>query len=305
MARLCLWCKGPIPEQAPPSALFCRKKCRQTHWRARAVSLMEGGGESKRIAYGDPPYPDHGDDYADQETGFGEVDHRALLAQLVRHDGWALSTSSKALRDVLPLCPPGARVASWVKPIGASSKTRGPHSRWEPVIYMPARWLQPGKVDWLLAKPARGGDSTLLGRKPMAFYRWLFELLGMQLGDSFFDMYPGSQMGSRCWRSISDAGPRPSSRVHSDAAVDAAERQVFERRPGVSLQLASLEGPPPPLPQSSDAWRPCCGHCGQAFPNGPGQYTSRCPACGRSWDGSERLPDGRVSNHPELPREGP
>ena len=37
-----------------------------------------------------------------------------------------------------------------------------------------------------------------------------------------------------------------------------------------------------------NAWRPCCGACGQLLPSGPGQYSGACPSCGEPWDGSER-----------------
>lgn len=39
--------------------------------------------------------------------------------------------------------------------------------------------------------------------------------------------------------------------------------------------------------ETASAWNPCCGKCGARFPNGPGQYTNQCPACGADWDGSE------------------
>lgn len=220
--RICDWCRRPLATGCHPLTRFCNRRCRQAHWRARAVALMEGGdGKPRRIAYADPPYPELAEQcYGDEPNYHGEVDHAALMGVLAGYDGWALSTSMRALREVLPLAPPEARVAAWVKPIGVSSKTRGPHNRWEPVIYLPARWLQPGKRDWLRATPARGGDSELLGRKPVAFYRWLFGLLGMLPGDHFGDLYPGSQMGSRCWRAINAGGS--TSRVLGDDGVAAA-----------------------------------------------------------------------------------
>lgn len=209
MARLCDWCRKPLLDVQTSRRRFCHRACRQAFWRAREVSLMEGrDGQPRRIGYADPPYPELAHYYADQPNYGGEVDHSALIPLLTGYDGWALSTSSKALRALLPLCPPEAEVAAWVKPIGVPRTTRGTHSRWEAVIYVPARRLQPGKPDWLRAMPARLGDSDLIGRKPRAFYLWLFELLGMAPGDGFADLYPGSQMGSRCWRALSLDGSR-------------------------------------------------------------------------------------------------
>lgn len=56
------------------------------------------------------------------------------------------------------------------------------------------------------------------------------------------------------------------------------------------------------------AWRPCCGSCGHAFPSGPGQYTSTCPACGVAWDGSElpaQLPEAEPVTSPLQGPAGP
>lgn len=222
-ARRCRWCRELLSATAPGWQLFCGKRCRQTEWRARRVSLMEGRDGRKRIAYADPPYPGMAYRcYGDQPNYAGEVDHAELVGRLLEFDGWALSTSAKALRLILPLCPPEARVAAWVKPIGVSRKTRGPHSTWEPVIYQPARWQPPGRRDWISAMPARGGDSDLLGRKPRRFVLWLFELLGMAPCDAFVDLYPGSEVVTRAWGAASReySGDAPSRRVLGDGAIE-------------------------------------------------------------------------------------
>ena len=166
----------------------------------RKISVAEDLGDTpKRICYADPPYPGLSSKYySDEPTFAGEVDHAELVSLLQRYDGWALSTSARALRDILPLCPPEARVAAWVKPNGADPRTRGPHSLWEPVVYIPARLRRPGVRDWLSAKPARGG-GTLMGRKPIAFCAWLFQLLGASPVDEFDDPFPGTGMVSRAW----------------------------------------------------------------------------------------------------------
>lgn len=160
------------------------------------------------MAYADPPYPGFAARlYADQPTYAGEVDHAALIASLVdRYDGWALSTGAYALRDLLPLCPPQARVCAWVKPIGVSSKTWGIHNAWEPLIVVAGRSRRPGKRDWLAAQPARGGGD-LPGRKPVAFCAWLFEMLGLEPGDQLDDLFPGTGIVSRAFAELS-AAPR-------------------------------------------------------------------------------------------------
>lgn len=92
----------------------------------------------RRLAYADPPYPDlAGRYYGDHPDFGGEVDHAALVEQLVEFDGWALSTSARALPDVLRVCPPGVRVGAWHR--GAAEYARSPYAlnAWEPVIYVP------------------------------------------------------------------------------------------------------------------------------------------------------------------------
>jgi len=156
-----------------------------------------------RFAYADPPYPGMASKYKGEASFAGEVDHQALLSRLQGYDGWALSTSARSLRDVLPMCPPGPRVCAWVKPIGASRRTWGMHNTWEPVIVSPGRALRPGFRDWLRAMPARGGGSTLIGRKPIRFCTWLFQCLGMLPGDTLDDLFPGSGIVARSWRELS------------------------------------------------------------------------------------------------------
>lgn len=228
----CLWCERPIPERDADSgkrirsdATTCSKACRQSRYRARrrgaANGTMRSPASSRpmRFAYADPPYPGMSYRYyRDQPSYAGEVDHEDLINGLEwrrgtfdtgdpdsvghpRIDGWALSTSAAALRDVLPLCPPEARVCVWVKPIGASTRTFGLHNTWEPVIVVGERRTRPGRRDWLSAQPARG-EGDLPGRKPVAFCTWLFGLLGMQPGDTLEDLYPGTGIVSRTWAEL-------------------------------------------------------------------------------------------------------
>lgn len=196
-ARQCLWCRQSLEVT---QVRWCSKKCRQTAWRSRRLAVVEDLGDTpKRLAYADPPYPGLSRKYYRDEASYsGEVDHRSLLEQLATFDGWALSTSRKALRDVLPMCPEAAIVCAWVKPNGVPRANRGPSNVWEPLIVLPARRRRPGVPDFLRAKPARGG-GTLMGRKPIAFCAWLFQLLGASKRDSLEDMFPGTGIVSRCW----------------------------------------------------------------------------------------------------------
>lgn len=175
-----------------------------------------------QMAYADPPYPGHAWRYKDEPTFGGEVDHAELIASLATsYDGWALSTSADALRDVLPLCPAEVYVAPWVKPGGTPPATFGKHNAWEPLIVKPGRRLRPGFKDWLVAHPARGG-GTLIGRKPLAFCAFLFQQLGLLPGDELIDLYPGTGIVGRAWREACRSSPGEASARAPDGRVGGA-----------------------------------------------------------------------------------
>jgi hypothetical protein len=132
-----------------------------------------------------------------------------LLEQLETFDGWALSTSRRSLRYILSLIPGGDGlsptpgddeliVAPWVK-THFRPKARGPANIHEYVLVKPARRLINGPPDALVAAAARGGDSNLIGRKPIRFCFWVFNLLGASPGDDLDDLFPGSGVVGRCW----------------------------------------------------------------------------------------------------------
>lgn len=202
--RLCRWCRQPLVATVRRDALACSRKCRQTAWRLRQRHVAEVlADRSLRFIYADPPYPGLSSKYYRHEPSYaGEVNHRALIVSLeASADGWALSTSARALRELLPLCPESARVCPWVKPKGTPSTTYGLHNSWEPVIVKPGRAQRPGVRDWLMAHAARGGGE-LPGRKPIAFCAWLFKALGMRPGDELVDLFPGTGIVGRAWREL-------------------------------------------------------------------------------------------------------
>lgn len=208
----CGWCRQ-VMTTTNPRAKFCERRCRQAAFRLRKRHAPAGATlEPRTFIYADPPYPGTARKYyRDEPTFAGEVDFRVLIQSLrSAHEsgaciGWALSTSARSLRHMLPLCPPEARVCAWVKPIGVSRRTYGLHNQWEPLIVVGGRRRQPGKRDWLRAMPARSG-GTLPGRKPIAFCAWLFEVLGMVAGDVLIDLFPGTGIVSRAWAELS-SGP--------------------------------------------------------------------------------------------------
>ena len=145
-----------------------------------------------RFAYADPPYPGQAHRYHEKR----EVDHAELIEKLVSEypDGWALSTSSPALRDVIVFCPADCRVAAWVKPFAVFKPNVNPAYAWEPVIFRGGRRGDRQRAtvrDWYSSSVTlRRG---LVGAKPRGFNRWILELLGYVNGDTLDDLYPGTE----------------------------------------------------------------------------------------------------------------
>lgn len=169
-----------------------------------------------RFAYADPPYPGKAALYPESE----EVDHASLLEWLrVEYpDGWALSTSSSALPAVLRDCPPGVRVAAWVR---SSRRTcnASPHDAWEPVVISGGRPLpvvdDEGRrfvhsVENALVYRGRyrAFPGAIVGMKPPQFSEFLFRQLGAAAGDRLDDVFPGSGAVSEAWRRyVASAAP--------------------------------------------------------------------------------------------------
>jgi len=159
-----------------------------------------------RFAYADPPYPGQSNRwYGNHPDYAGEVDHAVLIERLCRDypDGWALSTSAAALREVLILCPPDVRVAVWhVTNAETPGRHKGQwHLCWEPVIVHRGRAQGDPPMRNLLACSNLAGmlGATITGQKPPVFCRWMFGLLGAENGDDLDDLFPGSGAIRREW----------------------------------------------------------------------------------------------------------
>jgi predicted nucleic acid-binding Zn ribbon protein len=229
--RACAWCHGPIPDSARADARFCSQRCRQaSHRFHRGARQRQALGRPMRFAYADPPYPGLSRRYYAGHPDFaGEVDHARLVEQLCDGfpDGWALSTSAAALRDVLALCPADTRVAAWVRGERPARSYR-PLAAWEPVVYLGGRpylsSIEDRRVDALTytARPRLTDPDRVVGAKPAAFCWWLFDLLGALPGDDLVDLFPGSGGIGRAWRHLSaPGGPDASCRtaVQLDASA--------------------------------------------------------------------------------------
>jgi hypothetical protein len=167
------------------------------------------------LAYADPPYPGQAKrHYGDHPDYAGEVNHRNLIDELcANYDGWALSTSNKALGSILHWCLARVeqpRVLAWCKPIAPPFPGQGVFG-WEPVIVSWARPPASDLRDTITVSPEQytfrpKPEGYVTGAKPPAFCRWMFRWLGARPGDDFTDMFPGSRAVSDAWAQF-DAAP--------------------------------------------------------------------------------------------------
>jgi hypothetical protein len=176
------------------------------------------------FAYADPPYPGKASLYPEKT----EVDHASLLERLTRDypDGWALSTSSEALRDVLSLCPRGVRICAWFKG-PRHTKSRRALVSWEPLIVFGGHPLRIDVVqdlsDGLVAVGRfRRFPGAMVGMKPPAFAEWMFRQLGASRVDRLDDLFPGSGAIRRAWARYTG---EESTIGRSDTSPDARARQ--------------------------------------------------------------------------------
>jgi hypothetical protein len=160
-------------------------------------------GTPKRLAYADPPYLGCGKLYPEHPDALrwdDPTEHRLLMLELERdYDGWAYSLTSTSLAVLLPLAPPGVRIAAWVKPFAAFKRNVRCAYTWEPVIFKPGRDSSrdgaPVTRDHLSAPIALRRGLT--GAKPEAFCQWVLNLLGWIPGDEMTDVFPGTGVMAR------------------------------------------------------------------------------------------------------------
>lgn len=164
-----------------------------------------------RFAYADPPYVGQAKKhYGDHPDFGGEVDHKALLADLESFDGWALSLSMKSLPAIAKLVPDDVLILSWVKPISPPMGDKRIYS-WEPVILKPLRRpAVPTRTHLVLSPPqftfrARPVEHVI-GEKPEGFCHWLFACAGLTPEDDFEDFFPGSGAVGRAWAQFCSQG---------------------------------------------------------------------------------------------------
>jgi hypothetical protein len=162
-----------------------------------------------KFAYADPPYLGCGKLYADAHPDALDwndpATHRALIERLTDEwpDGWALSLNTPSLRTILPMCPDDVRVAAACKSFAQVRRTSRVQWMWEPVIFRGGRpkSVDPIVRDYLvyLTHPRCRSKDGIIGGKPRAFSRWVFDLLGAEPGDVLDDLFPGTGAVSAAW----------------------------------------------------------------------------------------------------------
>ena len=154
-----------------------------------------------KFAYADPPYLGCARFYAQHHPDAMIWDdpetHRGLIERLTVEypDGWAMSASVPSLQTLLPMLPDGCRVCSWVKPFAFFKPGVRVAYAWEPVILRGGRkrtYEQPTIRDWLSCNVRMKRGEGFKGAKPDAFAVWILDLLNVQEGDQFDDLFPGS-----------------------------------------------------------------------------------------------------------------
>ena len=152
-----------------------------------------------KFCYADPPYLGMSKHYPEHPESHIWDDlkaHANLIQSLDRwFHGWALSTGSAQLQQMLMLCPTDVRIAAWVKPWASWKPGVHPAYAWEPVIFRTSprkrTKTEPTARDWVAASATRGRPTK--GAKPDEFNRWIRALLGVRDGvDELVDLFPGT-----------------------------------------------------------------------------------------------------------------
>ncbi|HUR85663.1 MAG TPA: hypothetical protein VMY78_09980 [Solirubrobacteraceae bacterium] len=252
--RVCAWCGGPIPAGARVDSEVCGVVCRKRRWRfRRAVPTSSSSTPGMRpasiavgpmrFAYADPPYPGKAGYYVERQ----EVDHLTLVAELKAGypDGWALSTSAAALRDVLAMCPASTRVCVWRRRTRPTTSKRA-LSAWEPLLVVGGRELATDvPQDLLDVLDYRGRydafPGALVGMKPPEFAVWLFRQLGARAGDELADVFPGSGAIGRAWALYTSRGdlgedPRDASQLEQPCLRHASPEALRHASPAAAAK---------------------------------------------------------------------
>ena len=195
--------EAPLDDHAAEPRSDSGAACREPLTaRGQARAGLTPPNNRYRYCYADPPYLGCCAMYDHRHQApygcWNELDtHITLIEHLAEFDGWALSLTSKSLRDLLPLCPADVRVAAWVKtwtPFNAAN----PAFAWEPVIFRTQLngTARGGKTS-ITIRDWHAGPTAKRNAKPITFCRWVANLLGVTENDELIDLFPGSYAMTR------------------------------------------------------------------------------------------------------------
>jgi hypothetical protein len=130
---------------------------------------------------------------------------RRLTRDLRDLDGWALSASPLALRELLirfggPRRGGGALVCAWSSPQRPEAEAAGLRASWEAVIVRSPRKPQAGVPDSLF-----GGYRGDRSERQSSFGAWVIGLLGAMPGDQLVDLTGADGVVARAWRELGGA----------------------------------------------------------------------------------------------------
>lgn len=151
------------------------------------------------FAYADPPYFGNGKrrykEHPDAAIWDTKEAHYELVNRLISEypDGWALSCNPSDLPWLLPCCPEGTRIATWVKTFHQIRPTTVQYA-WEPVLFFGGRKnpkRKPMVRDWHSCTATKRKGT--IGAKPDSFNAWILNLLAYEPTlDTIDDLFPGS-----------------------------------------------------------------------------------------------------------------
>jgi len=174
-----------------------------------------------KFAYADPPYLGYGEKHYGRHHPEALVwddpkTHRDLINRLSDEwpDGWVLSLHAPSLRTLLPMCPADVRVGAACKGFAQVRPMRVQYA-WEPIIWRGGRKAKAPRPDAILRdwivygnRPRARTDDGIMGRKPLEFCEWIFDVLGAEAGDILDDLFPGNGSVTAAWHKRISAPPQ-------------------------------------------------------------------------------------------------
>lgn len=198
--RMCAWCREPL---TTVRGRFCSQRCRQTTFRLRhrpsAIEVIDATAAAaptrrRPVRLG----------YLDITRSGANIPQR-LARDLRGLDGWALSASPLALRELLGRYggrPGGVLVCAWssLAPAAPDGDTTGLRSSWEAVIVRSPRKPSAGVPDAMF-----GGFRGTHVERHSSFGVWVISLLGALPGDQLIDLVGPDGLVARAWRELGGA----------------------------------------------------------------------------------------------------